>query len=303
MSVAQPTSPLPKLERFLSSPRHNPTALRLILAAQLRRLRLAAALSPIAAGDVLRCSESKISRLERGEVQLKERDVADLLRLYGADTQEAEEFLSLVRRSNQSGWWHQFEDVLPKWFDKFIGLQEAASVIRTYEVLLVPGLLQTPEYARAVAAAGSQLAQDRKVVDRRVELRLARQELLDYPDAPTLWVVLEENVLHRQVAERQVMYGQLRHLAEMAQRPNIRVQVIPLAAPECVTSGFPITHLRFDPPELPEIVYLEHIRDALYLDKAEETEQYRSILDGLLNSAECPAASLQRIQDSAKRYH
>ncbi|MFI1415630.1 DUF5753 domain-containing protein [Streptomyces sp. NPDC020707] len=131
---------------------------------------------------------------------------------------------------------------------------------------------------------------------------MARQELLDYPDAPTLWVVLEENVLHRQVAKRQVMCGQLEHLAEMAQRPNIRVQVVPLAAPECATSGFPITHLRFDPPELPEIVYLEHVRDALYLDKPEEAEQYRSILDGLLNSAECPEASLLRIQDAARLY-
>ncbi|MFI1415631.1 Scr1 family TA system antitoxin-like transcriptional regulator [Streptomyces sp. NPDC020707] len=149
MSPAQPTSPLPQLERFLSSPRHNPTALRLILAAQLRRLRLAAQLSPAEAGEVLWCSESKISRLERGEVQLKERDVADLLRRYRVGAREAEEFCSLVQRSNQSGWWHQFDDVLPKWFDKFIGLQEAASVIRTYEVLLMPGLLQTPEYARA----------------------------------------------------------------------------------------------------------------------------------------------------------
>ncbi|MET7852318.1 helix-turn-helix domain-containing protein [Streptomyces avermitilis] len=301
MSAAHP-SRLPKLERFLSSPRHNPTALHLILAAQLRRMRVAAALSPIAAGDVLRCSESKISRLERGEVQLKERDVTDLLRLYGASVQETEEFRALVRQSNQSGWWHQFDDVLPKWFDKFIGLQEAASVIRTYEVLLVPGLLQTPQYAGAVAAADSRLTQDKKVVGRRVELRLARQKLLDYPMAPKLWVVLEEAVLHRQVAEREVMCGQLRHLAEMAQRPNIQVQIIPFTAPECVTSGFPITHLRFDPPELPEIVYLEHVRDAVYLDKAEETEQYRSILDGLLNAAECPEASLRRIQDAALKY-
>ncbi|WSQ15129.1 helix-turn-helix domain-containing protein [Streptomyces sp. NBC_01231] len=301
MSAAQPNR-LPKLERYLSAPRHNPTALHLILAAQLRRLRLEAGLSPIAASDALRCSDSKISRLERGEVQLKGRDVADLLRLYGVDAEETAEFLALVGRSNESGWWHQFDDVVPKWFDKFIGLQEAASIIRTYEVLLIPGLLQTPEYARAVAAADSQASEDQTVVERRAELRLARQELLEYPDAPRLWVVLEEAVLHRQVAERDVMCGQLRYLAQAAERPNIRVQVIPFTAPQCVTSGFPITHLRFDPPELPEIVYLEHVRDAVYLDKAEETEQYRSILDGLLNAAECPQASLQRIQDAALRY-
>ncbi|MFH9008999.1 helix-turn-helix domain-containing protein [Streptomyces afghaniensis] len=301
MSAAEPNR-LPKLERYLSAPRHNPTALHLILAAQLRRLRLAAGLSPIEASDALRCSDSKISRLERGEVQLKERDVADLLRLYGLGAEDAAEFLALVRRSKETGWWHQFGDVLPKWFDKFIGLQEAASVIRTYEVLLVPGLLQTPEYARAVAAADRQPAEDRKVAERRAELRLARQELLDYPDAPKLWVVLEEAVLHRQVAAREVMCGQLHHLVEAAQRPNIRVQIIPFTAPQCVTSGFPITHLRFDPPELPEIVYLEHVRDAVYLDKAEETEQYRSILDGLLNAAECPQASLERLQDAARRY-
>ncbi|MFF5372815.1 helix-turn-helix domain-containing protein [Streptomyces sp. NPDC013187] len=301
MSAAEPNR-LPKLERYLSAPRHNPTALHLILAAQLRRLRLAAGLSPIEASDALRCSDSKISRLERGEVQLKERDVVDLLRLYGVGGEDAAEFLALVRRSKESGWWHQFTDVLPKWFDKFIGLQEAASVIRTYEVLLVPGLLQTPEYARAVAAADRQPAEDPQVAERRARLRMARQELLDYPDAPKLWVVLEEAVLRRQVAAREVMCAQLHHLVEAAQRPNIRVQIIPFTAPQCVTSGFPITHLRFDPPELPEIVYLEHVRDAVYLDKAEETEQYRSILDGLLNAAECPQASLERMQEAARRY-
>jgi transcriptional regulator with XRE-family HTH domain len=301
MSAAEPNR-LPKLERYLSAPRHNPTALHLILAAQLRRLRLAAGLSPIEASDALRCSDSKISRLERGVVQLKERDVVDLLRLYGVGGEDAAEFLALVRRSKESGWWHQFTDVLPKWFDKFIGLQEAASVIRTYEVLLVPGLLQTPEYARAVAAADRQPAEDPQVAERRARLRMARQELLDYPDAPKLWVVLEEAVLHRQVAAREVMCAQLHHLVEAAQRPNIRVQIIPFTAPQCVTSGFPITHLRFDPPELPEIVYLEHVRDAVYLDKAEETEQYRSILDGLLNAAECPQASLERMQEAARRY-
>ncbi|WP_210582101.1 helix-turn-helix transcriptional regulator [Streptomyces sp. GESEQ-4] len=301
MSAAQPNR-LPRLERYLSAPRRNPTALHLILAAQLRRLRLAARLSPIAAGDALRCSDSKISRLERGQVQLKERDVTDLLRLYGVGSAEAAEFLALVPRSNQSGWWHQFDDVLPKWFDKFIGLQEAASVIRTYEVLLVPGLLQTAEYARAVAAADRRPSEEQTVAERRAELRLARQVLLEYPDPPKLWVVLEEGVLHRQVADRKVMCEQLRHLARAAQRPHIQVQIIPFSAPQCITSGFPITHLRFDPPELPEIVYLEHVRDAVYLDKAEETEQYRSILDGLLNAAECPEASLQRIQDAADRY-
>ncbi|MEV5477362.1 helix-turn-helix transcriptional regulator [Streptomyces sp. NPDC052207] len=300
MSVAQPDR-VPRVEQYLSAPRHNPTALRLVLASQLRRLRVAAGMSPISAGDKLRCSDSKISRLERGVVQLKERDVADLLDLYGAGADEIAEFLSLVQQSKESGWWHQFEDVLPKWFDKFIGLQEAASVIRTYEVLLVPGLLQTPEYARAVAAS-SRLAEDQQVVDRRVALRLARQELLKYPNPPKLWVFLEEAVLYRQVAERKVMCNQMRHLADMAQRPNIQVQTIPFAAPECVTSGFPLTYLRFAPESLPDIVYLEHIRDAVYLDKKEDTEHYRSILDGLLNSAESPTASLQRIRDAAARY-
>ncbi|OIJ63417.1 helix-turn-helix domain-containing protein [Streptomyces mangrovisoli] len=292
---------LPRLERCLNSPRHNPTALRLILASRLRRMRLTSSYSPITASDALRCSDSKISRLERGEVPLKERDVADLLHLYGAGPQEREEFVALVRRSNEAGWWHCFEDVLPKWFGKFIGLQEAASVIRSYEVLLVPGLLQTPEYARAVGE-GSDLEDDKVLASRRAELRLARQELLDYPDPPQLWVVLEEAVLHRQVARGEVMADQMRHLVQMAQRPGIRVQVIPFNAQACVTGGFPITLLRFDPPELPEIVYLEHVADAVYLDKQEDAEQYRSILDRLTNAAECPEASLRRIQAAAERY-
>ncbi|MEY2244856.1 helix-turn-helix domain-containing protein [Streptomyces sp. BF23-18] len=300
MFAAEP-SRLPRLERYLSAPRHNPTALRLILASQLRQMRLAAAISPITASDTLRCSDSKISRLERGQVQLKERDVVDLLHLYGAGAEERQEFLALVRQSNESGWWHSFEDVLPKWFDKFIGLQEAASVIRSYEVLLVPGLLQTPEYARAVGE-GSDLVRDKEMASRRAELRLARQELLDYPDPPELWVVLEEAVLHRQVAPPGVMEAQMRYLAQMARRPRIRVQVIPFDAGACVTGGFPLTHLRFDPPELPEIVYLEHVDDAVYLDKREDAAQYRSILDRLLNAAECPESSAQRILAAAERY-
>ncbi|MEV6594747.1 helix-turn-helix domain-containing protein [Streptomyces acidicola] len=300
MPAAQPDR-LPKLERFLSPPRHNPTALRLILAAQLRRLRRRAGLTPKEASARLGCSASKISRLERGEVPLRERDVADLLYLYGVEAEDIDEYRGLVRQSNESGWWQQFEDVLPKWFDKFIGLQEAASIIRTYEVLLVPGLLQTPEYALAVAQGGDQLA-DQQVIERRVGLRLARQELLDYPDPPKVWAVLEEAVLHRRVADRAVMRGQLQHLAEAAERPHVQLQIIPFDAPGGVTSGSPITHLRFEPPSLPEIVYLEHGQGALYLDKTRETERYRSILDGLLNAAECPEASLKRIHGAITRY-
>jgi transcriptional regulator with XRE-family HTH domain len=300
MSAVQPDR-LPKLERFLTSPRHNPTALRLILAAHLRQLRAEAGLSPNEARARLDCSDSKISRLERGEVPLRERDVADLLYLYGIDAEDIDAYRGLVRQSNQSGWWHQFDDVLPKWFDKFIGLQEAASLIRTYEVLLVPGLLQTPEYALAVAQGDDQLT-DPHVVRRRTELRLARQELLTYPEAPTVWAILEEAVLHRQVADRAVMCGQLQHLGALAERPNVQIQIIPFDAPTGVTTGSPFTHLRFDPPSLPEIVYLEHGSGALYLDKEKETERYRSILDVLLNAADCPEVSLARIHAAITRY-
>ncbi|MDI5941058.1 Scr1 family TA system antitoxin-like transcriptional regulator, partial [Micromonospora sp. DH15] len=165
-------------------PATGPTVLRMLLGAQLRRLREASGVTREGAGWEIRASESKISRMELGRVGFKERDVADLLSLYGVtDTTEREALLKLARDANSPGWWHRYGDVLPSWFQSYLGLEAAAALIRSYEVQFVPGLLQTPEYARAVVLLGHRGA-GADEIDRRVGLRMQRQELLRRPRPP-----------------------------------------------------------------------------------------------------------------------
>jgi hypothetical protein len=173
-----------------------PTALRIVLGNQLRQLREASGITTGVAGHAIRASHAKISRMELGRVGFKERDVADLLTLYGiTDEQEREAFLALARRANVPGWWHHYSDILPSWFEMYLGLEQASAVIRTYEPQLVPGLLQTQEVARAVIRLGNPaLSAD---IERRVTLRMTRQKVLTQPGAPNLWAVLDEAALWR----------------------------------------------------------------------------------------------------------
>ena len=180
-------------------PTGGPTVLRMLLGAHLRRLREARGVTREDAGWEIRSSESKISRMELGRVGFKERDVADLLTLYGLDDpEERDRLLALARDANTPGWWHRYGDVLPGWFQSYLGLEAAASLIRTYEVQFVPGLLQTREYARAVVLLGHGRAPAEEV-ERRVDLRMARQELLTRADPPQLWAVVDEAALRRPI--------------------------------------------------------------------------------------------------------
>lgn len=269
-----------------------PTVLRIALGSKLRRLREASGITRDAAGYVIRGSSSKISRLERGRVSFKERDVADLLTLYGTtDEQERESFLALVRQANAPGWWREYGDVLPNWFETYLGLEQAATVIRTYEPALVPGLLQTEDYARAVIQL-RHLQASTDDVERRVELRMARQEFLTQHGAPYLWVALDESALRRMWGSRAVQRAQLRHLIEMAQQPNITLQVVPFHVGGPAAVGGPFTILRFSEPGLPDIVYLEQLASALYLDKERDTVGYLAIMDSLCIEAESSDASI-----------
>lgn len=286
----------PTLEYYLAVSARSPIALRLVLGNLLRALRKEAGIEAEAAGRAIRGSEAKISRMERAQVTCKHADVMDLLALYGvADVQVLDHFADMVRISRQPGWWQRYDGVLPDWCGKLIGLQEAASTIRTYEVQLVPGLLQTAAYAEAVMRLGYPLAPQEEIDD-RVELRMTRQNVLARTDAPHLWAVLDEAVLHRPIGGEQVMREQVRHLVEMAQLDHVTVQIAPFSRPGCVAAGFPITHLRFDLPALPDIVYLEQLRDAEYLDRLEETEHYRSVLDGLTQTCLSPQESLDLLE-------
>src|SRR5690606_22910693 len=211
-----------------NQPGSGPTALRILLGSQLRRLREAKGISREEAGHLIRGSESKISRMELGRVGFKERDVADLLTLYGVEDEEARaSVMELVAKANEPGWWHRFNDLLPSWFQAYVGLEEAASRIRTYEVQFIPGLLQTKEYARAVITAGAAGISAHEIA-RRVDLRMERQRVLDKDrDGPFFWAVIDEAALRRPIGGVDVMRAQIEHLLELMRRPNITIQVIP----------------------------------------------------------------------------
>ncbi|MEV7787627.1 helix-turn-helix transcriptional regulator [Streptomyces sp. NPDC088106] len=282
---------VPTLEYYLAVSARSPIAVRLVLGHLLRMLRKDAGIPAETAGRFIRGSGAKISRMERAQVTCKHNDVTDLLGFYGVeDTQVLAQFADMVRISRQPGWWHRFDGVLPDWAGKLIGLQEAASTIRTYEVQLVPGLLQTAAYTEAVVRQAYPLAPQGEV-DERGELRRIRQDVLVRQDAPRLWAVLDEAVLHRPMGGEQVMREQLQHLIKMSQLEHVTIQIAPFNRPGCIAGGFPITHLRFDLPALPDIVYLEQLRDAEYIDKPEETQHYRSVLDSLAHAALSPQES------------
>jgi hypothetical protein len=276
---------------FASGRSPGPTALRIVLGTQLRRLREARCITAAAAGHAIRASHAKISRMELGRVGLRDRDVADLLTLYGVtDEQERRAFLTLVRRANVPGWWHQYSDIVASWFEIYLGLEQASSVIRTYQPQLVPGLLQTRDVARGVIELGHPLPSNDDI-ERRVSLRMARQEILTLPAAPQFWAVIEEASLWR-LNGRSVMREQIDHLITMAELPNVALQVIPIHSDAHVALGGPFTILRFSDPDLPDIVYLEQLSSALYLDKAEDVQNYRTIMDRLCVQSKSPTETI-----------
>ncbi|NUU20233.1 MAG: helix-turn-helix domain-containing protein [Streptomycetaceae bacterium] len=264
-----------------AQPGSGSTVRRILLGSQLRRLREAKGISREEAGYEIRASESKISRMELGRVSFKDRDVADLLTMYGVtDETEREALLNLTREANATGWWHSYGDILPSWFQVYVGLEEAASVIRTYEVQFVPGLLQTADYARAVIIAGQPNASPDEV-ERRVGLRTQRQTILKRDRPPRLWAVLDEAALRRPIGGRDVMRGQIQHLIDCAALPHVTIQIMPFRFGAHAAEGGPFTLLRFPEPDLPDVVYLEQLTSALYLDKRDDVDQYTEVMERL----------------------
>jgi transcriptional regulator with XRE-family HTH domain len=280
----------PAVSSMLAPRKGGPTVLRILLGAQLRRLREQKGITLEQAGVRIRASHSKMSRLELGRVGFKDRDVADLLTEYGVtDADERDRMRSLARQANSHGWWHVYSDVLTGWFEAYVGLEEAATSIRAYEVQFVPGLLQTEDYARAVTRLGFSDSPDAEI-ERRVSLRMTRQQVLTVQDPLRLWAVVDEAVLRRSIGGRTVMRGQVSHLIEAATRPNVTIQVIPFHAGGHAAAGGPFSILRFSEPDLPDIVYLEQLTSALYLDRREEVEYYLAVMERLCLEAE-PAAN------------
>jgi transcriptional regulator with XRE-family HTH domain len=271
-----------------------PTVRRILVGAQLRRLREAANFTREAAGYRIRASESKISRLELGRVGFKTRDITDLLELYGvSDDEKREALVALAIEANDPGWWHAYDDVLPNWFQTYVGLEEAASLIRTYEIQFLPGLVQTEAYARAVFSSGQFETTPTSDIERRVHMRATRQEILSRAsDPPRFWAVVDEAVLHRPIGGRKVMKEHLEHQLELTERPNVTLQVVPFRYGSFAGESGAFTILRFPEPELPDVVYVETLVSAHYLDKREYVDRYNMAMDRL--ATESPDASSTR---------
>jgi transcriptional regulator with XRE-family HTH domain len=266
-----------------------PTLPRMILGARLRRLRESRGITLEAAGQTIRASHSKISRLELGRTGFKRRDVADLLELYGvSDPDELSTLLALAGQANAPLWWQPYGEVVPAWFEAYLGMEQAAGEIRGYEVQFVPGLLQTADYARAVAGLDAADVGD-AVVDRRVELRMRRQEILRRSVPPRLGMVIDEAVLRRPIGGHNTMRGQLRHLLALSEESHIDIQVLPFSVGGHAAGGGPIAVLRFPGDELPDMVYLEQLISAHYPDKPADILYYRRVMDRLSAEAR-PAA-------------
>ena len=273
------------------SERAGPTVRRMLVGAKLRRLRTDIGLSREEAAEAIRASAWKIHRLENGQVGFKQRDLVDLLELYQVtDPDEIDELLTLAREANVPGWWQHYGDVLPQWFRTYVDLESAATLIRTYEGMFVPGLLQTDDYMRAVIRDAS--LESSEEVGRRVRLRMARQILLTREHPPRLWAVMDEAALRRPVGGREVMRGQLERLIDATKLPNVTLQVLPFGAGAHPAMVGAFSILRFADRELPDVVYLEHLTNAVYLDKRAEVERYLDVMELLCVDSEPPAKTV-----------
>ena len=274
-------------DRTLDFEEAGPTAVRMLLGARLRRLRESARISQEDAGYAIRGSESKISRMELGRTGFKQRDVVDLVELYGVSEDERATLLAMAGHANSPGWWQAYSEAIPAWFEPYLGLEQAAEVIRTYQVQFVPGLLQTPAYAHAVLRIG---AEDRSglITNLRASLRMRRQQILHRPNPPRLWAVIDEAALRRPIGGPDVARGQLAHLIKMARLSNVNIQVAPFSSGSQAIAGGPITMLRFPEAELTDVVYLEQLTSALYLSKPAERLYYWNVLNRLATEAPPP---------------
>jgi transcriptional regulator with XRE-family HTH domain len=250
--------------------------LRLMLGLELRRLREARNVSAADAAKAIRATPSKISRMELGRSAIKEIDVADLLTLYGVGPEERLSILGLAEQASQPGFWQRYSDILPDWFKMYIGLEESAKSIRTYEPLFVPGLLQTPQYAAAVLALDYLPPTE---VERLVLLRKERQRRFNEGQL-RLWAIVDESALRQTIGGADIMRDQLEHLISLSTNQNLTLQVTPLAAgSHAAPSAFSI--LRFSEPEIGDVVYVEQLTGALYIDKKDDVDRYLLAMERL----------------------
>lgn len=269
----------------MSEPRSAPTVGQVVLGRRLQDLRERAGLKREEAARVLRVAPATVRRMEMAEVALKIPYLQLLLKSYGVGEEEAEAFVTLAEDANKPGWWQRYHDILPGWFSMYVSLEGAAGLIRSYEPHFVPGLLQTEEYARAVMRSGAVGQTRPEDIDRYVDLRMQRQDLLTREDAPRLWVVMDETALRRPVAGPEVMREQVDRLLEATRMPNVTLQIAEFTSgPHPGTYG-PFVLFRFAVPELPDMVYSEYLTGAVYLDARVEVVTYLEVMDRMAAQA------------------
>lgn len=258
----------------------SPTVRRKRLGIELRRLREQAGLTCEEVGLRLDCSGTRISRIETGRISVRPGDVRELLDTYGVTGSEADSLVQLAREARRKGWWHTYGRLLPTWFEAYVGLEAEAIRLRDFQSMVVPGLLQTEDYARAVLRTAP-TAGSPEDIDRQVALRLQRQAILAQANPPDLWVVLSESVLRVQVGGSAVMREQLRRLIDVAERSNVTMQVLPFTTAAHVQPISPFTILEFPDVADPTVVYLEHLTGNLFLESQDEVRRYTVIFDHL----------------------
>nr|WP_202557572.1 helix-turn-helix transcriptional regulator [Streptomyces sp. SID5789] len=285
--------------RGVSERRAAPTVGQVVLGRRLQELRETAGLRREEAAKVLRVAPATVRRMETAEVSLKIPYVQILLTTYGVASDEVAAFVTLAEEANQPGWWQRYHDVLPDWFSMYVSLEGAARIVRSYEPHFVPGLLQTEDYARSVLEAGTIGNAGGDAVERHVSLRMERQRLLDRPDPPHLWVVMDETVLRRPVSVHgRVMREQLDKLLEFASRDRVTLQVAEFEDGPHPGTYAPFTLFRFAEPELPDMVFTEYLTGALYLDSRPEVSAHLEVLDHMT----ARAASTQRTEKVLREY-
>lgn len=258
---------------------------------ELRRLREAAHVTIDHVAERLECSGSKISRIETGQTGVTPRDVRDMLDIYHVEPEYAEQLLKIAREARQKGWWQLYGDVLT---GAYVGLEAAADHIRSYEALVVPGLLQTEEYAQAmIHAARPDISVTE--VEKRVRVRMSRQSLVTQDDPIDLWVVLDEAVLRRPVGGRAVMRRQLEHLSLAASWPNVTLQVLPFSAGAHAGMDGTFTMLLYDESAGQNFVFASNAAGGLFLEKDDELQRYGFIFDYLRANALRPDESVSMI--------
>jgi transcriptional regulator with XRE-family HTH domain len=270
--------------------RPGPTILRWQLGKELQELRQAAGISPQEAAAELEIGPPTLSKIEGGRQAIKGTYIKVLAPLYGIDTERKNHLLALAAEANQPEWYASWTKWIPEWFKQYLGYEASASAIRTYESELVPGVLQTPDYVRAIALANRPTSTEAEL-QRAVELRRARQERITHDDAPTLHAVVNEAVLRRTVGGPAVMRAQLRHLIELAKRGQVTLQVLPFDAGAHPAMTAPFVMLGFQDYPRMNTVYLENGRGALYLEREADLTRYEWMFDQLVHLALDPDAT------------